>query len=175
MFLVGAWTGLRFSDYSKLTTKNIKGDFLHVTQQKTGGRVTIPLHPTVRAIFERNGGRPPKGISPQTLNKYLKEIAKAAGFMGYVEKVSTKGGKRVTERFEKWERVTSHTARRSFATNLYKADFPAESIMQITGHKTQKAFLTYLKLDAMEHAKKLQLHWQKRSVTPLFPRKDETG
>jgi len=73
----------------------------------------------------------------------------------------TKGGKRITEAHPKWELVTSHTARRSFATNLYKSGFPSISIMGITGHRTEKAFLKYIKVTPEEHAMLLQKHWSK--------------
>jgi integrase len=56
--------------------------------------------------------------------------------------------------------VSSHTARRSFATNMYKSGFTSISIMTITGHKTEKAFLTYIRVTQEEHAKKLREHWQ---------------
>ncbi len=73
----------------------------------------------------------------------------------------TRGGKRVVITVEKWKLVSSHTARRSFATNLYKSNFPAISIMKITGHKTEKAFLKYIKVTPEEHAKLLAEHWNK--------------
>ncbi|MDB5208187.1 MAG: integrase [Flavisolibacter sp.] len=46
---------------------------------------------------------------------------------------ATKGGKRVTETFRKFELITTHTARRSFATNAYLNTVPTISIMKITG------------------------------------------
>ena len=58
--------------------------------------------------------------------------------------------------------VSSHTARRSFATNLYKSGFTSISIMAMTGHKTEKAFLTYIKVTEEEHAQLLMDHWNKQ-------------
>ena len=52
--------------------------------------------------------------------------------------------------------ITSHTARRSFATNAYLADIPAISIMKITGHKTEAAFMKYIKISEEENAIQLQ-------------------
>ena len=57
----------------------------------------------------------------------------------------TKGGVRKIINTPKWQHLTTHTARRSFATNQYKAGVPAITIMAITGHKTEKAFLKYIK------------------------------
>ena len=46
----------------------------------------------------------------------------------------------------------SHTARRSFATNAYKAGVPLPSIQAITGHSSEAQLRRYLKLDAEEKA-----------------------
>jgi integrase len=113
----------------------------------------------------------PKSISNQKTNDYLKELGKLEDKKGkkllhslntIVSKSFTKGGVRVIENYQKWELLSSHTARRSFATNEYLAGTPTITIMAITGHKTEKAFLKYIKLTPNEHAKLLKLHWLKR-------------
>jgi integrase len=71
---------------------------------------------------------------------------------------------KISTAYKKWQLVTTHTARRSFATNLYKSGFPTLSIMAITGHTTEKSFLKYIKVTPDEHAKKLQLHWDSRHL-----------
>ena len=48
-----------------------------------------------------------------------------------------------------------HTARRSFATNMYKRGFPTVAIMQITGHTTEHNFLKYIKVTKEENAEML--------------------
>lgn len=159
LFLVGCWTGLRFSDFSELKAENIKDDFIRIEQFKTGGVVVIPLHQMVRDILEKYENKLPKGISNQKMNDYLKELGQLVGLNEIVAKGITKGGARVVKTLEKWELLTTHTARRSFATNLYKSKFPAISIMKITGHKTEKAFLKYIKISPQENAEMLQAHW----------------
>ena len=78
LFIFGCYTGLRFSDFSKLKPENfieLDGEqYIQVITQKTGERVTIPIHPNVYSIMEKWGG-PPPGISGQKLNLYLKELA----------------------------------------------------------------------------------------------------
>lgn len=61
-----------------------------------------------------------------------------------------------------FECVTSHTARRSFATNLYLDGFPTIEIMKITGHKTEKSFMKYIKVSKLDAAKRLSAHMKKR-------------
>ena len=161
LFLLGAWTGLRFSDFTKLTADNLKGEFIEIRQEKTGGRVIIPLHPVFVAIWNKYNYQLPRNISNQKFNDYIKDACELAKINSVVNKAITKGGVREAEKFEKWELVSSHTARRSFATNLFKGGFPAISIMQITGHRTEKAFMKYIKVTPDEHAKLLQTHWIK--------------
>jgi hypothetical protein len=57
--------------------------------------------------------------------------------------------------------ISSHVVRRSFATNVYKSGFPSISIMKITGYKSERAFLKYIKVTPEEHAKMLEDHWKK--------------
>lgn len=161
LFLVGCWTGLRFSDVTRIRPEYIQNDILTIVQQKTGGRVAIPLHPVVKSILEKYKGNLPECVSNQKFNEALKDLGKYADLNERVFKSITKGGHKETTVYKKWELISSHTARRSFATNLYKSGFPSISIMQITGHKTEKAFMKYIKVTTEEHAKLLQLHWAK--------------
>jgi integrase len=164
LFLIGCWTGCRFSDISQITPESISEGFIHIRQHKTGTKVIIPLHPVVTAIINKYGGTLPKAISNQKFNDTLKDIAEQAGINEITHKAITKGGVKVSKAYKKHELVTTHTARRSFATNLYKSDFPSLSIMAITGHKTELAFLKYIKVTPDEHAKKLQIHWDNRHL-----------
>jgi hypothetical protein len=55
---------------------------------------------------------------------------------------------------EKKDLLSTHTARRSFATNAYLSrSMQVYEIMNCTGHKSESSFLKYLKLDGMDHAK----------------------
>lgn len=161
LFLVGCWTGLRFSDFTRIREENIKDGMITIQQQKTNEFVTIPLHPVFLRIWEKYNGNLPVNISNQKFNDNLKDVCREAGLTEHVLKSITKGGKKQTTIYEKWQLVSSHTARRSFATNLYKSGFPSISIMQITGHKTESSFLKYIKVSKEEHAKMLMAHWKK--------------
>lgn len=164
LFLVGCWTGCRFSDLSQITPESIQDGMIHLKQKKTGTKVIIPLHPVVTAILNKYNGRLPEPISNQKFNLALKDISEEAKINEVTHKAITKGGVKVSKAYKKFQLVTTHTARRSFATNLYKSDFPTLSIMAITGHKTEEAFLKYIKVTPSEHAKKLQVHWNNRHL-----------
>jgi len=165
LFLIGSYTGLRFSDFSKLTPEHIKDGFIEITQTKTGDPVVIPVHKTVKKILQKHNGNLPPAISNQKTNKYLKELGMLLPCLNdQASKTLTKGGMRLTTNYEKWELLTTHTARRSFATNEYLNGTPTVTIMAITGHKTEKAFLRYIKLTPNEHAKLLRIYWDNRST-----------
>ena len=120
--------------------------------------MSIPILPITKAILKKYEGKPtnglPQSISNQKFNKYLKEIAVRLSELHtlvYDEYVTN--GKLVSKPIPKWQKVTTHTARRSFATNMFKRDIPTYTIMKITGHRTEAAFLTYLKISPRDSAK----------------------
>lgn len=165
LFLVGCATGLRFSDLSTLSPSQINGDMITITQIKTGKPVVIPVHDTVKEIMQKYNGTLPAARSNQKTNAYLKELCKLEEVTALKSMVSvsgTKAGERKTQTVPKHDLVTTHTARRSFATNEYLAGTPSLTIMAITGHKTEKAFLKYIKVTPDQHAKILQGIWQER-------------
>lgn len=153
LFIVGAWTGLRFGDLSRIQPEHIEGDRLRIRTSKTGKEVTIPLHPCIPAIMAKYGGKVPSGISNQKQNEYLKEAAAMVPELQVkTMQGRTKGGIHREVARAKWERVTTHTARRSFASNCYRDGIPARSIMAVTGHRTEQAFMRYIRLTPDEHA-----------------------
>ena len=129
-----------------------------IITQKTGTLVVIPMHPKVEAIFRKYGNRPPKAQSNQSTNRVLKRLCRKAGITNFVSVVETEGGIRHEATYEKCDMVTSHTARRSFATNAYRAGIPSLSIMQITGHSTESSFMRYIRVSKEENAIALQKH-----------------
>lgn len=162
-FLLLAWTGCRYSDLGKLSRRYIVNedgeDCFKLEQQKTGAKVVIPILPPIVPILEKYDYQPPRPISNQRFNDYIKEVAQLAHLDDEVVTIHTQQDKgeftpgRVETRRPKWQAITAHTARRSFATNMYKRGFPTLAIMAITGHKTEKSFLTYIKVTESENAK----------------------
>lgn len=160
LFIIGCFTGLRFSDLEKLNEDNFitNNTQIKIKSEKVGDTVIIPVSKYVREIFNKYGGKVPKPLSNQKMNEYLKEIAKAAELTESVLLSKTKGGNKTQESVPKYQLVSTHTARRSFATNLFLADVPSITIMKITGHKTEKAFMKYIRLTQQQNANKLINH-----------------
>ena len=158
LFIFGAWVGLRFSDFSNIKPENIiqiDGDyFIKTITQKTKELVIIPCNPVIMEIFEKYADRPnklPKTISNQKFNDYIKDVCKLAEF-NEVGRISAKPKDILADL------VSSHTARRSFATNYYLQGFPTIDLMKITGHRTERSFLKYIKVSKLDTAKRLSEH-----------------
>lgn len=160
LFILACFTGLRFSDLIQVRPENIinNGSQIKVKTEKTGELVIIPIHKYVKDILAKYNGSLPASISNQKMNEYLKEIAELAGIKETVKIAITRGGKIDNMINKKHELVTTHTARRSFATNAYLMDVPSISIMKITGHRTEKSFMKYIRISQEENANKLLSH-----------------
>ncbi len=159
LFIIAARTALRFEDLTKLQEHNIyineKGSFLRIQTTKTDVNVVVPLKKQVIDIFKKYDGKLPRGMSNQKMNEYIKEVGSRAKLNTIVTKNITKGGLKVEINIEKHALITTHTARRSAATNLYLAGFPALSIMKLTGHRTERAFLKYIRMSEEDNAYKM--------------------
>jgi len=168
LFIVGCFTGLRFSDLTTIRAENISPDFKYLKMKtiKTDEYLEIPIHPVVRKVMEKYRDRTPNHLPPaisnQKMNEYLKEIGEKANLSDDVALFEKKGKVRTQKKVSKFSLITSHTARRSFATNEYLAGTPSYAIMAITGHRTEKAFLTYIKVTKKQYARQLSEIWKER-------------
>jgi len=160
LFIIGCYTGLRFSDLAQLQPENIirNRTRLRIKTAKTGEIVEVPLKKMVINILEKYEWELPKSISDQKMNDYLKEIGQQAGLTEKVVKAITRGGSRETKHHEKWELIMVHTARRSFATNAYLSGVPTISIMKLTGHTAEKSLMKYIKISQEQNADLLSQH-----------------
>ena len=157
LFIVGAYTGLRFSNYVSLDLGLINDGFIEVINIKTQLKNTIPILPEVERIINKYNGELPTAPTNQEFNRTLKEIAQRIPELNRpFEKRITKGREKQIIRKMKWEMVMTHTARRSFCTNMYLKGIPVPTIMAISGHQTEKNFYKYIKADGMEHARMMK-------------------
>ncbi len=144
--LLGCLIGQRGGDLLNLTNKNLKEingmKLIELKQQKTGKPVAIPLLPEAVEIIE--SGWPYK-ISLVHFNEYIKDVCEAAKLY-----TPTKGRKKISQGkpavkdvYAKYEMVSSHICRRSFATNFY-GRIPTPILKDITGHGSERMFLAYI-------------------------------
>lgn len=162
LFIIGCWSGLRYSDFIRIKPENIikenGSSYIQILTQKTSQVVVIPLKPIVKEILAKYDGFIPKPLSNQKMNKYLKVIGEMAGINQMIQIERTKGGVKATELIPKYELIRTHTCRKSFATNAFRAGLPTLSIMKITGHKSEAIFYRYVRISEMENAEKLNDH-----------------
>ncbi len=227
LFLVGCWTGLRYSDYSRLNVEeHIHGDFIDILTKKTNTQVAIEITEELRKIMEKYSNRStgitaiesvrpwineesftwfvggidtgiksiipknkvsegyfidpisnewiikgsatgfPRAISDVKLNDYIKKVCKIVGENLDKSFLKTKGVEIskisgiFTEYLPLCDRISTHTGRRSFATNATRLQVPKNMIMKITGHKTETAFDAYVKIKSRESASLLAKYFK---------------
>ncbi len=129
-FLIAAFTGARFSDAAKLDLSNITDGQVVYVSQKTRVQAAIPLKPILRPILADN--KKLENVSAKVFNNTLREICKHQGVNSTTHIFHA--GEDVVD--EKWKFVTSHTGRRSFATNLYLRGCDLYSISRMMGHSS---------------------------------------
>lgn len=158
--LISCYTGQRVSDFMRFDSEMIRFEneryFLDFKQQKTKKLMSIPFIKEAREILKKRNGKFPRATSHQRYNDYIKEVCELAGLDELTkgkmmtcitpekDKPTRNDYRRITGTFEKWELVSSHIGRRSFATNHY-GKIPTTYLMYITGHGTEKMFLNYIK------------------------------
>ena len=163
IFVVGCYTGLRFSNYSQINLDYLKDGMLIIIQQKTKQKVTIPVHPFVENIIHKYNGVLPPCPTNQEFNRTLKDLGSRIPELNIpFSKQITRGRKITVEETMKWQKLMTHTARRSFCTNMYLMEVPVPTIMAISGHRTEKSFRTYIKASGEEHAQIMKDHWDEK-------------
>jgi len=154
--IISCFTGQRISDFMRFTKEMIRIEkgksLIEFEQQKTGKLMTIPIHAKVQQILDKNKGEFPHKISDQRYNDYIKEVCKIAGIDEEIKgkkqlNISKQNNiqkiRRVEGIYPKYELVTSHIGRRSFATNYY-GDIPTSYLIYVTGHSSEVMFLNYI-------------------------------
>ncbi|WP_312765316.1 phage integrase SAM-like domain-containing protein [Epilithonimonas sp.] len=164
LFIIGLWTGLRISDLKRINQFLFTTDTIVISEtEKTGTTVSIPIHPYVKEILIRRNYQLPTIISEQKFNIYVKEVCKEAKIneiiLGNIKDPKT--NRKVKGFYPKFLLITSHTARRSFATNLYgRKDISDNTIMAITGHKSHSQFMKYIKTTDKEKIEQVAKLWE---------------
>lgn len=181
VFLIGCFTALRYSDYSKIEKSNIGithsgTKVIRLRQEKTYGTVVIPiLDDRLETLLRKYDYNVPK-IWDQNLNRTIKDICKrlsetVPSLQKKERTVLTLKERRAEVDAKKkgvalyeyddhghplkarWELVASHTARRSCITNMYLSHkFTVPQMMSVSGHRTETMFYKYVKLSLDEYA-----------------------
>lgn len=129
-FLIGCLTGARHSDYIRFSSDNISDGLLRYTSQKTRTAAVVPVAPVLPSLISRFTNLPENKMSDSTFNDTIRRLCRRAGIRQSM-KLYRRGCETTSE---KWQFVASHTARRSFASNLYLRGCDILSISMMMGH-----------------------------------------
>lgn len=159
-FCFGCFTGLRFSDITRLRKENVKGQEMHFITQKTRDNLIVPLNDFSTELLEKYNYSFPL-ISNQKMNQYLKELGELAGIGDMILMTKYRGSEEIQIRNPKFMFITSHTARRTFVTLSLEKGMRAETVMSITGHKDYKVFKRYIKITNKVKSVEMKQIWKK--------------
>lgn len=153
IFIIAANIGLRYGDLSSLNRANwdLENRTVQVHTHKTGATVKVPLSTVVIELYNKYKGHFPQPREKGKFNTQLQKIGELAGINQIIFIKKNIGGKIVIEEKKKFQLISSHTARRSFATNLYLKSKNARLVMNFTGHTTEENFRKYICVDKNEY------------------------
>lgn len=157
VYIFCCYTGLSFADVKKLNNTEIRTGvdnelWIFSDRQKTTVTARIPLLPTPLSILKRyendivliNKNRVLPVLSNQNYNAYLKEIADVCGIN---------------------KRLTTHTARHTFATSVTLANgVPIETVSKMLGHKKIQTTQHYAKVLDMKVGEDMEVLRKKFSL-----------
>ena len=146
LFLIGCYSGQRFSDYKRFNKKYVVGNFIEIRAKKTGQFSYIPLSRKLKALLDKYEWELPT-ISSQKFNDHIHEICRIAGFTEIVTRDRFYGNRKETEEIPRFKLIASHTARRTFITLSEQKGVSHSLIMKVTGIKSLKTLENYIKID----------------------------
>jgi integrase len=155
MFVLGCNLGQRYSDLVRICPENFKNGAFSITQQKTGNKCFVPIStlsvdPKITfAILEKYGYYAPYTGDITNYNSYLHQLLYHIG-EDFLEEIHTDNkinGVIMRETKRRYQLISSHSARRSFATINTLRNIPRSKILRATGHSSEKAFVRYICYD----------------------------
>ena len=155
MFVLGCNLGQRYSDLVRISPENFKNGQFSIVQQKTGNRCFVPINSLsidskiTFAILEKYNYRAPFVGDINNYNTYLHELLRHIGedFLEEVHIDNKINSVIVRETKYRYQLISSHSARRSFATINTLRNIPRSKILRATGHSSEKAFNRYICYD----------------------------
>ncbi|UAB80971.1 tyrosine-type recombinase/integrase [Marixanthomonas sp. SCSIO 43207] len=158
VFIFGCSTGMRYSDYSRISKRNIRDGQIFINTTKQKSNLGIPLNKYSKEILEKYDYNLPI-ISPQKFREYIKEACKVVDFNEDIVKTSFIGNERIEEVIPKYKMISTHTARRTFITLSLEKGMRPDIVMSITGHKSYSSFKKYIKLSKKIREEEMNKAW----------------
>jgi integrase len=151
VFVFACVTGMRFGELSLIRRSNVTNDFILLKEDKDETKETreIPLTSISRYILLKYDYELPL-IANQKQNKYIKDVFQEMEYNNKVQKVTTKGKENIKEEMFFYDRISTHTARRTFITMMKRQGKSDKLIASITGHNDMKTLNQYYQISEPE-------------------------
>lgn len=155
MFVLACNLGQRYSDMCRISPENFRNGVFSIVQQKTGNKCHVPIATMsvdsriTFQILEKYNYHAPYTGSICCFNGYLHQLLYLIGedFLDDVYIDNRINGVITREVKKRYELISSHSARRSFATINTIRNIPRSKILRATGHSSEKAFTRYICYD----------------------------
>ncbi len=150
VFVFCCFSGLRHSDVNNLRRSDVKSNHIEVTTVKTADSISIELNKITKAILEKYKNTPFKdnkalpNLTNQAMNRDLKVLCRLVGINEEVRITTYKGSTRSDAIYHKWEKVGTHTGRRTFIVQALSMGIPPTVVMKWTGHSDYKSMKPYI-------------------------------
>jgi len=151
VFVFACVTGMRFGELSLITKSNVTAHYIILKEDKdeTKEAREIPLTNISRYILTKYDYQLPL-IANQKQNEYIKEVFQELEYTHKVQKVTTKGKENIKEDMNFYDRISTHTARRTFITLMKRQGKSDKLIASITGHNDMKTLNAYYQISEPE-------------------------
>lgn len=166
LFLLNCFTAMRIGDFWKFIENPKKyiiiengQKFINYYSKKKNIKTVVPISNIANQILELYNYDFGKPFSIQYYAMSLKEITKQSGITEEIHYTQTIGGvvQEITK--PKWQMISPHTARRTFASLAELYQIPRANIMKMTGHTTEQTFQNYVRISELESALRIKNHY----------------
>ena len=155
MFVLGCNLGQRYSDLVRIGPDNFKNGMFTIVQQKTGTKCCVPISSMsidskiTFAILKKYNYHAPYVGDINNYNTYLHQLLHHIGedFLSEVYVDNKINGEIKRETRYRYQLISSHSARRTFATINTLRNVPKNKILRATGHSSEWAFNRYICYD----------------------------
>lgn len=150
MFILSCGLGQRHSDVVRINPSCFDRNIFRITQQKTGNLAVVDIDKfavdpkTIYHILEKYNYTAPYQATIGNYNHALHVLMKDIGFTENIRTEEREGGRMVAKNVPKWKLITSHTARRTFATVNVLRGYNIHAIKKATGHSDLRSLDHYV-------------------------------
>lgn len=150
MFVLSCNLGQRHSDMMRIDKSCFSNNSFSILQQKTGTRAKVAIDrmcidlKTTYAILEKYNYEAPYKGDISHYNKGIKELLNIMGFHEEIKRETKVNGYIKTDFIPKYKLISTHTARRTFATINVMRGHRVSEIRRATGHRSESAFEKYI-------------------------------